>query len=193
MSQEELIAGCANASSAGEASWSGPFFVSEPSELKKIFRLREAVWRNESSLVDVSRLDPDAAMLHDAHEGRALHWAVTVGDTIIAAARLCICDDAIDLPYTDEIQRMITDLPGPFAALDRLVVHPSMRRRDLSRALTDVRIKAARSRRVRSIVVEAAPNRIPPLLDLGFVDLGPTPGEPWDLAPFTLLALDLSA
>jgi len=193
MTQADLVGRTVKLSGGGNASWAGPFSVSDPSTLRKIFELREAIWRSELSLVDVGLLDPDAAMLRDAHEGRALHWVIMVDGAIVAAARLCIRRDATDLPYTDGIQQMIVGIPGPLAALDRLVIHPSMRRQDLSRVLTDVRIRAARSQGVRSMIVEAAPNRVPPLLDLGFVDLGPAPGEPWDLVPFRLLVLDLSA
>ena len=43
------------------------------------------------------------------------------------------------------------------------------------------------------MIVEAAPNRMPPLRELGFVELGVSKGDPYDLVPFTLMYLDISA
>jgi hypothetical protein len=172
-------------------SWAGPFPVFQPSTLEKIFELRESVWRNEPSLADVNQLHPDA--LRDAHDVHGLHWVITVEGLIIAAARLCIHHNPIELPYQDGFHHLIPNIPAPIASLNRLVVRPLMRRQGLSRPLTDVRIAAARSKGARSLIVEASPNRMPPLRDLGFVELGRSKGEPYDLVPFTLMYFDLSA
>lgn len=172
-------------------SWDGPFPVFQPATLEKILELREAVWRNEPSLADAKQLHPDA--LRDEHDVHGLHWIITVEGAIVAAARLCIHHDAKELPYQDGFHHLIANIPTPIASLNRMVVLPSMRRLGLTRPLTDVRIAAARSKGAKSIIVEAAPNRMPPFRELGFVELGRSKGEPYDLVPFTLMYLDLSA
>jgi predicted GNAT family N-acyltransferase len=170
--------------------WDGPFAVCQPSQLDEIIGLREAVWRNEPSLADAKQLDPSA--LRDEHDLHGHHWFITVEGSIVAAARVCIHDTAKELPYQDGFHHLTRDLPTPIASLNRMVVRPFMRRQGLSRPLTEVRIAAARSRGAKSVIVEAAPNRMPPLSDLGFVELGLSRGEPYDLVPFTLMYLDIS-
>jgi GNAT superfamily N-acetyltransferase len=172
-------------------SWDGPFPVFQPSTLEKIFDLRESVWRNEPSLADVNQLHPEA--LRDDHDVHGYHWIITVGGSIVAAARTCIHHDSKELPYQNGFHHLIADIPTPIASLNRMVVLPAMRRQGLTRPLTDVRIAMARAMGARSLIVEAAPNRIPPFRDLGFVELGRSKGEPYDLVPFTLMYLDLSA
>ena len=171
-------------------SWAGPFALGEPSRLDEIIGLREAVWRNEPSLADAKQLDP--AALRDAHDHHGHHWFITVEGSIVAAARVCIHDEPAQLPYQDGFHHLIRDLPTPIASLNRMVVRPFMRRQGLSHALTEVRIAAARARGAKSIIVEAAPNRMPPFRDLGFVELGRSKGEPYDLVPFTLMYRDIS-
>jgi predicted GNAT family N-acyltransferase len=159
--------------------------------LYEIIKLREAVWHNEPSLADAKQLDP--AALRDDHDLHGHHWVITVEGAIVAAARVCIHEKTADLPYQDGFHHLIRDIPAPIASLNRMVVRPFMRRQGLSRPLTEVRIAAARARGARSMIVEAAPNRMPPLRDLGFVELGLSKGEPYDLVPFTLMYLDLPA
>jgi GNAT superfamily N-acetyltransferase len=176
---------------AAAPSWTGPLLVSDAATMEKIYALREAVWRSEESLVDALGLA--AAMLRDAHDAHGLHWVVAIDGSLVAAARLCIHHDKSELPYQEGFRHLIEDLPAPVASLNRLVVHPSMRRKGLSRAITAPRIEAARAHGARSIVVEAAPNRIPGLRALGFVERGYSLGQPGDLVRFTLMTLDLSA
>ena len=176
-------------SGAANQAWAGPFPVCNPSTVEKILQLRELVYRSEPSLVNLCLLN--SATFRDTHDAHADHWIITVEESIVAAARLCIHCDAGDLPNQDLYHHMIAGIPVPIASLNRMVVHPSMRRQGLSRALTAARIKAARSRGARSMIVEAAPNRIPPLWDLGFRELGHTVGEPY-LVRFSLMYLDLS-
>jgi GNAT superfamily N-acetyltransferase len=85
------------------------------------------------------------------------------------------------------------DLERPIGVLSRLVVHPAFRRAGLARALTDARIEYARSWGARTVLSEAAPDRAAQLLGRGFVDLGQTEPERWEMAPFTLMALHLEA
>jgi GNAT superfamily N-acetyltransferase len=173
-----------------EQSWMGPIPVFEPSTLEQIFEFRESIWRNEPNFIDVHKWDP--ASLRDAHDVHGLHWIITVKKLIVAAARLCIHHDARDLPDFDAFHHLIANIPAPFASLNRLVVHPSMRRRGLSRALTNVRIDAARSQGAKTIIVEAAPDRVPGLREFGFVELGYSAALPWELVPFTLMHLNIS-
>ena len=170
-----------NGPGAPRQSWTGPIPVFDPSTLERIFELREAVWRNEPDLVDAHRLE--ASMLRDDHDAHGLHWIIKTEGSIVAAARICIHHDDRELPFQNGFHHLVADLPGPIGSLNRLVVHPSMRRQGLSRVLTDVRVEAARSRGARSIIVEAVPNRIRPLQDLGFVALGYSAGQPGSFLP----------
>lgn len=162
-----------------------------PAALEAIVALRALVWRSERDVIDAAKLSPDASLFRDAGDARALHWTIEADGSVVAAARLCLQTDAGDLPGGERFGRLLAGLPTPVALLSRLVVHPAMRRRGLAQALTEVRMEAARSWGARSIVVEASPRRIAPLLALGFVELGLSAAEPFDLAAFTLMALRL--
>jgi GNAT superfamily N-acetyltransferase len=186
------MSGTTSANSTGilEQPWMGPIPVFEASTLEQIFEFRESIWRNEPTIIDAHKLD--ASSLRDGHDAHGLHWIITVKQSIVAAARLCIHHSARDLPYFDGFHHLRVDIPGPFASLNRLVVHPSMRRRGLSRALTNVRIDAARSKGAKTIIVEAAPDRVPGLREFGFVELGHSEALPWELVRFTLMYLNIS-
>ena len=190
MGREELGTTPENGSGIPRQFWAGPVSVFGARALKQIYEFRESIWRNEPSVADVHKFDP--ASLWDAHDVHGLHWIITVETTIVAAARLCVHHDARELPAYDRIHHLMGDIPAPFASLNQLVVHPSMRRQGLSRALTDIRIEAARSRGARTMISEAAPNRVLGLRDLGFAELGHAAGLPWDLVPFTLMYLNIS-
>jgi len=179
-----------NGSGIAGQSWEGPIPVFAAPALEQIFEFRKSIWRNEPSIADVHMFDPTS--LWDAHDVHGLHWIIKVETSIVAAARLCVHHDARELPAYDRIHHLIGHIPAPFASLNRLVVHPSMRRQGLSHALTDVRIEAARSRGAKTMISEAAPNRVLGLRDLGFVELGHTAGLPWDLVRFTLMYLNIS-
>jgi GNAT superfamily N-acetyltransferase len=175
---------------AGGETWGAPIPVSGAPALEQIHEFRESVWRDEQGLADTKTFDP--ASLRDPHDDHGLHWIITAGPSIVASARLCIHHHGGELPAFDRMHRLLEDVLGPFASLNQLVVHPSLRRQGLSRALTDVRILAARAMGARTMLSEAAPNRVLGLRELGFAQLGQTEKLPWDLVPFTLMALDLS-
>ena len=172
-------------------SWAGPLLVSEPSDLAKIHELRQSVWQSEPELFDYYKVDPST--LRDDHDGHGYHWIITVKGSVVAAARLCIHADAGELPYQQGFSHLITDIPRPIASLNRMVVHPSMRRQGVTRPLTEARIAAARAKGARSMIVEAVPNRLQPLLDLGFTELGLTEGTRENAVYFTLMYLCLFA
>lgn len=170
--------------------WGGPFPAFRAETLDRVFSLRAEIWRSEPGLVDITKLDPHA--LRDVHDDHGHHWIITLGGSIVAAARMCIHHDACELPYCDGFGHLVADLPAPIASLNRMVVHPSVRRQGLTEPLTLARIAMAKRSGVRTIIVEAAPNRVSPLRDLGFVALGRSLGQPSDRVPFTLMSLDLS-
>jgi GNAT superfamily N-acetyltransferase len=182
--------GTSQETDAAGQSWAAPVAVFAAPALERIHEFRESVWRNEKGIADDQKFDP--ASLWDAHDAHGLHWIITVGPSIAASARLCIHYHVEALPAYDRISHLLGNVRAPFASLNQLVVHPSMRRQGLSRALTDVRIAAARSKGARTMLSEAAPNRVLGLRDLGFAALGQTAALPWDLVPFTLMSLDLS-
>jgi GNAT superfamily N-acetyltransferase len=179
-----------NAAAVAEHSWTAPVPAFGAGALRRIHEFRESIWRNEHGIADAQKFDP--ASLWDEHDAHGLHWIITAGPSIVASARLCIHAQAETLPAYDRIRHLLGNVPAPFASLNQLVVHPALRRQGLSRALTDVRIDAARSRGAKTMLSEAAPNRVLGLRDLGFKDLGQTEKLPWDLVPFTLMSLDLS-
>jgi GNAT superfamily N-acetyltransferase len=191
---EDVVAGAElgarfRARKGDERAWLGPFRAYLPSTLAKIVELRQLVWTREPDVISAQLLDPNATMLQDAYEADGLHWVVTLDDAVVAAARLSLHHDETKLPDWERFQHLAADLPKPVAMLSRLVVHPAQRREGFARALTAVRIDAARSWGARSILSEAAPERAGQLRSLGFRELGQTPPQPWDVAPFTLMAL----
>ncbi len=174
---------------AADRPWEGPFAVDDPQTLQEIAELRARVWRNEPELFDGQCLE--AWMLHDAHDDHGRHWIIKSQGRIVAAARFCVHHADTRLPHQEAYDHLIRDLPRPAASFNRMVVDPTMRRQGLTGALTEVRIAAAREAGARSIIVEATPNRMPPLLALGFVSLGRSDSYRGDRVDYTLMKLDL--
>jgi GNAT superfamily N-acetyltransferase len=191
MGREQFDAAVTEGRGALGCAWAGPFAITTQAMFDQIVELRRLVWCSEPGLINARSYDPEPGWLQDDHDRHGQHWVMTSGDTVVAAARVCVHDIAVELPDWERCPAELLDLQGPVASLNRMVVHPAMRRLGLSSALTTVRLEAARSQGARSVVVEAAPSRVAPLRALGFIELGRTRAEPWDLAPYVMLILRL--
>jgi predicted GNAT family N-acyltransferase len=133
------------------------------------FRLRYEVWNEQEELFpDVRK----AGIIRDDHDAHAQHWAIFVGNEMVASARMCIHKLQTDTP--DEMAFRKIDLPSPVATINRLVVHKSARGLGLSRQLDTCRINAAREHAAKCIVGTAVKARIEGLQRVGF-----------ELTPFT--------
>ena len=64
-------------------------------------QFREAVWRDEHGIADAQKFDP--ASLWDDHDAHGLHWVITAGSSIVAAARLCVHHRAEELPAENDL------------------------------------------------------------------------------------------
>jgi len=129
----------------------------------RTLRLRYEVWSKEATL------RPDVVaqgLITDWHDAHARHWAVFDGDSIVAAARMCVHGRQEETPDYPPFSRI--RLPAPVATINRLVVHPTARNHGLASKLDERRITAAREDGAKCVVGTAARSRIAPLERLGF-------------------------
>jgi GNAT superfamily N-acetyltransferase len=139
--------------------------VTEFVPLDAIRRLRVRAWAAEGLLPPGTL--PDGT-LEDPLDQSGRHWVVRVGYVLAAAARLTIHPTGHQLPDQDQRLPETVALPGPVAALNRLVVCPEYRGRGLARLLDQARVGAARSARCRFAVVAAHGSRVAALQAFGF-------------------------
>jgi GNAT superfamily N-acetyltransferase len=134
--------------------------------LDAIHQLRARAWAAEGLLPPGTLSDGTFA---DPLDESARHWVVRVAGVLVGAARLTIHPTGIELPDADQRQHETAGLPGPVAALNRLVVCPAHRGRGFARLLDQARVEAARKAGCMFAVVAAHGQRVPALQAFGFV------------------------
>lgn len=111
-----------------------------------ILRLRVAVWAAEG--VDITP-NGSGALQHEPCDPDAAHVVCVDGDSVVAAVRLTVHDALASSPIPPELR---VPLPGPFALLSRLVVHPSHQGCGLGHSMVSRAIEEAESLHLRSVV-----------------------------------------
>jgi GNAT superfamily N-acetyltransferase len=110
--------------------------------------------------------------LEDGFDEDAWCWIIRMEDQVVAAARLTIHEDLTNVPDAHLFRHLISPIPEPVAYISRLVVHPAVRGRGLTRTLDELRIEAALEIGCRSMVVVWNPKsgvrRKQQLMELGF-------------------------
>jgi GNAT superfamily N-acetyltransferase len=143
--------------------------VVESKAIQQILALRVLAWR---SFIQV---DPNQREWTDKFDASARHWAILDEDVIVAAGRLSIHEQLVDVPDSEVYGTVFTTPPSPpIASMNRLVVHPSYRGLGLSDQLDEVRISAA-ERAGCSCVIGYTPSgdkRLAQLVRKGFQVLG---------------------
>jgi GNAT superfamily N-acetyltransferase len=134
-----------------------------------IYGLRVESWKSVGVLTG-SNFPADICL--DEHDAHAMHWAIEEGGQLIAAARMCIHTEIHQLPDAGFFEELTINAAPPFAAVNRLVVHPDYQRRGLARKLDEIRIRKARALGCGSVLVIAPPIRWRPLEQLGFEFVG---------------------
>lgn len=176
----------------GRLTFSEPIEVDDSATLSNIFRFREKVWRQEA--VELKSGLCASEGIKDEHDHHAHHWIITLGDEIVAAARLCIHRCLNELPDAEESLQVEEDIASPIASLNRLVVATEARRHGLARVLDNVRIQRARDLGAATVVGTPMPWRVESLRRLGFQVVGLEKNAIWgdgDL-PFMVLRLQTS-
>ncbi len=137
-------------------------------EMAEIGRLRTQVWSSE---VDVNPQSIGPEPWIDPIDRNACQWTARDGRRLAAAARLTLHDDPASIPYHVAFQDRLTG-PGPYGAMNRLVVHPDYRGQGLAHQLDCLRLCHAPRLGARQVVVVASGRRVQALEALGFENLG---------------------
>ena len=129
--------------------------------------LRSTCWR--SALDDLRSLD-------DGHDDHSLHWAVTSGTDVVAAARMCKHNEIESVPDPHLwLNPPHTGVLLPVACINRLVVHPNFRGCGIGIALDQARAAEAVALECRTILgawnVNSGEKRLKQLESQGFVSV----------------------
>ncbi len=155
-------------------------------EMAEIGRLRIQVWAGEAD-VNPQSLGPEPWI--DPIDNGACQWTARDGRRLAAAARMSVHDDPESIPYHAAFQDRLTG-PGPYGAMNRLVVHPDYRGQGLAHQLDCLRLRQASLLGARQVVVVASGRRVQALEALGFENLGvpnPTPELLRTQQPYSIL------
>jgi GNAT superfamily N-acetyltransferase len=137
--------------------------------LDLIYALRVEAWRARAPDF------PDMGVWTDTYDQVARHWAIAHGGKPIAAARMSIHARLADVPNGEIYDKILpSDLAGPIASINRLVVHPDWAGKGLPKRLDEARIAAARQASCACVLVEtySGTKRVELLEALGFKPLG---------------------
>jgi GNAT superfamily N-acetyltransferase len=137
--------------------------ITGTSTVEDTFRFRYEVW---SGQIELALEVQSTGIISDLHDVHARHWAVFVGENMVASARMCIHEFQDETP--DEKAFREIKLPSPIATINRLVVHKTARGFGLSRHLDACRINAARQQGANCMVGTASKERIDGLQRMGF-------------------------
>ncbi len=131
----------------------GEFRIVEVADLdtiRRIQRLRAACWVTTGLPATAF---PDGEWCDPGEEQPPFrHWAVFAGERLVAAGRLSIHEHLTDAPDEHLFAQLPFEITPPIASLNRLVVHPDVRCRGLSRQLDHIRLTAARAAGARTVL-----------------------------------------
>ena len=147
--------------------------VVDPSVLERIYALRVDAWRETISVA------PQITRWTDEVDATARHWAVKLGDRVVAAARLSVHPTVAEVPHAEIYSGVVEYLEPLIGSLNRCVVHPEFRGKSLSEVLDRSRIDAAKARGCRSVIMSAPdPRRAAKMISEGFGFRGEGPRTP---------------
>ena len=112
----------------------------------------------------------------DIHDQHAHHWIVREQGCIVAAARMCVHIPVSDLPDHENYAIYRDIFYWPVASINRLVIHPRLRRIGLPKLFDRVRIISANRLGAKSLIASTErESRIRNLSDVGFKVVGEAP------------------
>jgi GNAT superfamily N-acetyltransferase len=124
------------------------FQTADADLLQQAFALRRQVW------AELPGVDSQSALsggLDDGFDATGLHWVVVAEGSVIASARLCLCDSLAALPDAYVFRDAADEVPLPTSAINRLVVHRDYRGRGLASRLDSIRLAESRGRGCASV------------------------------------------
>ena len=140
--------------------------------LEQVYILRVSAWRTQATI------DSGIVEWRDRFDQDGRHWAFICCNAPVAAVRLTIHDNVLDIPDAEVFDGILpADTPLPIASYNRMVVHPSHRGMGLSSRLDEVSISAARDMGAACLVgstgsVHGNKRRVESMLRLGFNSCG---------------------
>ena len=106
----------------------------------------------------------------DPYDEQARHWFLSEENRVVAAARLSKHAILDDIPDNDFIPiKKVQNYSGPFASMNRLVVHPDWRGRGISVLFDKIRLQAAFEMQCHTLIVCTVEKRSLHLINLHLV------------------------
>ncbi len=172
-------------------SLTGPVVVDTSALLGQVGRLRVLAWKADGELPSIA---PKSDTWLDDHDLHAVNWAVMCDGRPVAAARMCVHYNAVDVPDLVSVAGFEASLPMPVAAFTRLVIDPQYRGLGLSSQLDNLRLEAAQSKGCGSaFAVTHLPRRMQQLCQSGFRSLGESVHRTVSSAPSFVFVRDLQS
>jgi GNAT superfamily N-acetyltransferase len=144
--------------------------------LHEIGRLRVLAWSSSDRTLVFK-----TSFWLDDFEMPSRHWCIFHNDEVVAAARMTMTTNLDGVPDAFLYAGVFENPPpGPIASLNRLVVHPRFRGRQLSRLMDAIRLREARIAHCQSVVCEthSGGKRLAQLVEFGFKVVGPANNYP---------------
>lgn len=140
-----------------------------PDYINEMGKLRIIAWEKEGIIPDLIA----KKVWLDELDKSAIHWILLEDEKLVASARMTLHNSVAEVPYSEMFAKFdLSHLKSPVAALNRLVVNPKYKGEGIARQLDIARIETAKEIGIKTIIGEAVPWRVEPLLELGFKFVG---------------------
>ena len=138
----------------------------DESLLCQIGELRLSVWRASGTRIEV----PAAikSWRDTPQDSNGIHFALILGSELIAATRLNVYQNFVDMPGHDWFSSLKVKLATPFGMIGRLVVAPAYQHKGAGKWLDRECLREAALRGCKSVLCDVPSYRVESLTRMGF-------------------------